>query len=171
MRSPQIGPVGIKQLLPHRHPVLLIDRILDMAPGEWLTALKAVTCDEPWYGGLPDDADDAAYSYPAALLLESWCQSAAALMAVGESHRETPAAGVLLFAGMSRVRFTGTVRPGDAVVHQARVTRAFEDTVAFEGESRVNGATVLEVGQVLIARRPAADPAGAVASAGERSRA
>ncbi|WP_326686075.1 beta-hydroxyacyl-ACP dehydratase [Streptomyces sp. NBC_01795] len=177
MRSPQTGPSGIKKLLPHRHPILLIDRITDLVPGERLTALKAVTCDEPWYGGLPDDADDEAYTYPAALLLESWCQSAAALMAAGEPDAEARAAGVLLFGGMSGVRFTGAVRPGDAVVHQARVTRAFDDTVAFEGESRVDGATVLEVGQVMIARRPAdsadsADPAGAVAPAGQgRSRA
>ncbi|MGJ3561537.1 3-hydroxyacyl-ACP dehydratase FabZ family protein [Streptomyces sp. INA 01156] len=46
------GQVEIRGRLPHRYPMLLVDRVTHVDPGRALTALKAVTCNEPWYAGL-----------------------------------------------------------------------------------------------------------------------
>ncbi|CAM5265594.1 hypothetical protein SCALM49S_01164 [Streptomyces californicus] len=49
---PQMSISGIKQVLPHRYPMLLVDRVDELVPGERLTARKAVTANEPWYQDL-----------------------------------------------------------------------------------------------------------------------
>ncbi|UFQ16224.1 MULTISPECIES: 3-hydroxyacyl-ACP dehydratase FabZ family protein [Streptomyces] len=176
-RTPaQMTPAEIKRRIPHRHPILLIDRVLDLEPGRQLTALKAVTCDEPWYEAVPDTADDTAYDYPAALVIESWCQAASLLLTADEptpgandatgTHGTGGTGGALmLFGGMSGVRLLRPVRPGDVMRHRVRLSRSFGDTVMYEGESTVDGETVLEVDQIIIALRKPADVAPAPAPA------
>ncbi|HZN18968.1 MAG TPA: beta-hydroxyacyl-ACP dehydratase [Micromonosporaceae bacterium] len=143
------GLTAIKGWLPHRYPMLLVDRVVDLVAGERLTAQKAVTCAEPCYQSLPDDAPESRYDYPSMLLLESWCQSAGILAVAGEP---CPAGVVLMFGRMSGVRFTGRVRPGDVVDHRARQVRAMAGTTVLTGESLVAGAVVMEVGSVMITR-------------------
>jgi 3-hydroxyacyl-[acyl-carrier-protein] dehydratase len=160
-----IGPAEIRRILPHRHPMLLVDRVTDHADGERLAAIKAVTSDEPWYADLPEDLDEQGYDYPAVLVLESWCQSAG-LLAAG--CRARPADGsrdglVMLFGGVSDVRYTSRVRPGDVLEHQVRQVRMFSDTAIFEGECLVGGQPVMTVGRLLIAWRPLAFGAGLAA--------
>jgi 3-hydroxyacyl-[acyl-carrier-protein] dehydratase len=160
-----IGPAEIRRVLPQRHPMLLVDRVTEHACGERLTAIKAVTSDEPWYADLPEDLDEPGYDYPAALVLESWCQSAG-LLAGG---CRAPLAGssrdglVMLFGGVSDVRYTSRVRPGDVLEHQVRQVRIFSDTAIFEGECLVGGQPVMTVGRLLIAWRPLAWGAGLAA--------
>ncbi|UFR03549.1 hypothetical protein KBP30_21320 [Streptomyces sp. Go40/10] len=146
-----ITPAAVKQRIPHRHPMLLVDRVVGLAPERELTALKAVTCNEPWYEAITDEADDSAYDYPAALVIESWCQAASLLLSGGQPTG--PGGALLLFGGMSGVRLTRPVRPGDVMRHQVRLSRSFGDTFTFEGESTVDGERVLEVDQVVIAVR------------------
>ncbi|MEU7647505.1 3-hydroxyacyl-ACP dehydratase FabZ family protein [Streptomyces huasconensis] len=170
-RTPaQMTPAEIKRRIPHRHPILLIDRVLDLEPGRQLTALKAVTCDEPWYEAVPDTADDTAYDYPAALVIESWCQAASLLLTADEptpgvNDANGTGGALMLFGGMSGVRLLRPVRPGDVMRHRVRLSRSFGDTVMYEGESTVDGETVLEVDQIIIALRKPADVAPAPAPA------
>ncbi|MEU1779109.1 beta-hydroxyacyl-ACP dehydratase [Streptomyces abikoensis] len=169
MRTFVAGPAGIKRLLPHRHPILLVDRVLELVPGERLTALKAVTGNEPWYRDVSEHAAEEDYDYPPALLIESWCQSAALLVARDAPNPDVLDGRVMLFGGMSGLNFTGRVRPGDAVVHEVRQIRAFDDTVIFEGRSSVGDDVVMEVGQAMIVLRPASElaaAAGAVSAQG-----
>ncbi|MFG3051493.1 3-hydroxyacyl-ACP dehydratase FabZ family protein [Kitasatospora sp. NPDC048239] len=143
----------IKELLPHRYPMLLVDRVTDVVPGERLTALKAVTANEPWYQELPPNAAEAAHDYPAVLLLESWCQAAGLLGGAGGQ-----AAGddrVLLLGAVADVRFTGRVRPGDVVEHEVRLVRDFGENLILAGRSTVDGRTVAEIGRASMAVRPA----------------
>ncbi|MGW5642055.1 3-hydroxyacyl-ACP dehydratase FabZ family protein [Saccharopolyspora sp. NPDC003752] len=161
------GIDGIKRILPHRYPMLLVDRVVDLVPGERLTALKAVTCNEPWYRELADDADDEDYDYPGVLLLESWCQAAGLLIAGAKPNPDVRTGTVMLFGGIAGVRRTGRVRPGDVVEHRVRLARTFTDTAIFEGESAVGGEVVMEIDQVVMALRPASELTGAAAAGAE----
>jgi 3-hydroxyacyl-[acyl-carrier-protein] dehydratase len=161
---------GIRQALPHRYPMLLIDQITEVAARR-LVAVKAVTCNEPWYQHLPDMPGPGSYDYPAVLVIESWCQ-AAALLAAHRPEQPGRAAGqVMLFGALSRAVIAAPVRPGDVLEHRVRQVRAFDGAVIFEGESLVRQVAVLTVGQLMIAWRPAAEVAATIgcAAAGDRA--
>jgi len=155
-----MGVAGIKSVLPHRYPMLLVDRVLDLVPGERVTALKAVTCNEPWYSELPPAASDRDHDYPRVLLVESWCQAAGVLVAADQPNPDVLTGKVMLFGGISDIRFTGRVRPGDVMEHHVHITRALSETVIVEGECRVGGRNVAEIGRVIMALRPAAELSG-----------
>jgi 3-hydroxyacyl-[acyl-carrier-protein] dehydratase len=148
-----ITTARIRELLPHRYPVLLVDRVSELVPGERLTAVKAVSLNEPWYQYLPPDADDDAYDYPMVLFVESWCQ-AAGLLASQTCPRDLTGR-IPLLGGISDVRILGRVRPGDVVEHRVRLVRDFGDSLIFQGESSVAGCDVMEIGRATIAIRPA----------------
>lgn len=157
---------GIKRVLPHRYPMLLVDRVDELVPGESLTARKAVTANEPWYRDLPADATDEQHHYPSALLIESWCQAAGVLAAWKNPNPDVLDGQVMLFGSISEVVFRRPVLPGDVLEHRVRLFRELSDTVIFEGEARVDGETVLEVGRVVMAMRPASELVGAAGDAG-----
>ncbi|MEU3465606.1 beta-hydroxyacyl-ACP dehydratase [Streptomyces sp. NPDC006733] len=159
-----IGVGTLKALIPHRFPVLLVDRVLEVAPGDRIVSLKAVTCNEPWYQELPDDTEDAGYAYPTALVIESWCQSAA-LLAAWDQPRDVAEAQVALFGGISGIQVHGAVLPGEVLRHEVRITRALEGTWFFEGTSRTaDGRGIITVESVMTALRPSSvlDPAAQV---------
>jgi 3-hydroxyacyl-[acyl-carrier-protein] dehydratase len=130
--------------LPHRYPMLLVDRIVELVPGVSITAVKAVTVNEPWFAG------GTATAYPQALVIESWCQAACILAARPSAADDR----MPLLGALSGVRLLGPVRPGDLLTHRARVTRAFADTWMFAGESLVDGSVVLEMERLTLALRP-----------------
>jgi 3-hydroxyacyl-[acyl-carrier-protein] dehydratase len=167
-----IGVDEIKQILPHRYPMLLVDRVTEIAPGERLTALKAVTVNEPWYAG--GDTGDA---YPMVLVVESWCQAAGVLASWETRQPDVLSGQVMLFGSIADLRFHGPVLPGDVLEHRVRLVRSLTDAAVVEGESLVGDRTVLEVGRVVMALRPAsvvlpgtAASTGAAAAAGTVSR-
>jgi len=151
--------------------MLLVDRVVELVPERSVTALKAVTGNEPWYGELPDcpdgpdGSDGMVDDYPAVLLLESWCQSAAVLGTVGEPEPDVLAGRVPLLGGVSAVSFPGRVRPGDVLVHRVDLVRRLADTMIFAGTSAVGAVTVMTVGSVVLALRPAAGLPAAAAPA------
>lgn len=150
-------PAGVERIvraIPHRYPMLLVDRVTSIVPGESVVATKAVTVNEPWYRSVPAGAPAAAYAYPPALLIESWCQ-ASALLPAWDAPVGVDDGTLALFGGMSDLVFHGAVYPGDVLEHHARVDRSFGDTWIFEGRTLVAGRTVLTVGRVMMACRPA----------------
>lgn len=153
----------IKRLLPHRYPMLLVDRVLELVPGESLVAIKAVTCNEPWYQALDDAASVEQFGYPPTLLVESWGQ-AAGLLAVQPDADTEPAGQVMLAGAMSGVEFLRPVHPGDVLEHRVRMVRALSDAVIFEGESLVGREVVMRLSHMVMAFRPGdrLRPAGAV---------
>ncbi|MEU4743552.1 3-hydroxyacyl-ACP dehydratase [Actinosynnema sp. NPDC023658] len=140
----------ILRVLPHRYPVLLVDRVEDVTPGESLTALKAVSANEPCYADLAPGAPD---DYPSTLLVESWCQAAVLLASWDRPDRDR----VVLFGAMSDVAFHRPVTPGCVVRHSVRVLDARGDAVVFTGRSEVDGHVVMTVGRVVTTSRAAAD--------------
>ncbi|MDX3500813.1 3-hydroxyacyl-ACP dehydratase FabZ family protein [Streptomyces fimicarius] len=150
-----IGSAELRGLLPHRHPMLLLDRVEELKAGERLVARKAVTNNEPWYADLPQDTPPDGYRYPEVLLTESWCQAAGVLATWDQPNPDVLSGRVMLFGGVSDVRFERPVLPGDVVVHHVRVLRVLPDTMIFEGEALVDGERVMTVERATLAFRPA----------------
>jgi 3-hydroxyacyl-[acyl-carrier-protein] dehydratase len=151
--------------LPYRHPMLLIDRVTSVVPGERLTACKAVTISEPWFGGsgLGSTARcspgplmaDIPPVFPAVLLIESLCQ-AAGLLAAWDAPKPSVLHGdVMLLGSLADVTLHASVEPGSIICHEVRLTRSFGGSHIFEGTSTADGRLVLRVGQLVMAIRPA----------------
>lgn len=148
------GVAHIKSMLPHRHPMLLLDAVTELVPGERARAVKAISGAEPWYRYLPDGAPPEAYAYPAALLVESWCQCAA-LLAAGQRADVADGAAVALFGGLADAGFHADVYPGDVLEHRAEAVRRIGDTWILRGASSVRGELVLRIDEATVALRPA----------------
>lgn len=123
----------ILAILPHRYPMLLIDRVTELAAGERIVARKMVSAGEPWCAGhFP-----ASPVFPGMLILESMTQAGALLVYVSEPF--DPAVHVMYYLGLDKVKFRNTVAPGDqldvvvdVVEHRASVWR-------FRAEATVDG--------------------------------
>ncbi|MFB7503147.1 3-hydroxyacyl-ACP dehydratase FabZ family protein [Streptomyces broussonetiae] len=152
--SATFGPGTAKSLIPHRYPILLVDRVLEVVAGHSISTVKAVTCNEPWYQDIPEGAQDGAYAYPTALLIESWCQSAA-LLAACTDQGSAGQGDVVLFGGMSKVAVHGQAYPGDVVRHEVRLVQQTAGATFFEGGASVGGEPVLTVGQAVTLVKPA----------------
>ncbi|MCX4446064.1 3-hydroxyacyl-ACP dehydratase FabZ family protein [Streptomyces sp. NPDC087866] len=149
------GQREIRARLPHRFPMLLVDRLVDVVPGERLTALKAVTCNEPWYEKLGPHHPDEDFAYPPSLLVESWCQAAGVLATWDDPNPDVLQGQVMLFGAMTGVEFHRPVLPAEVLEHRVRLDRRIDDTLLFEGDSRSAGETVMTVGRIVMTFRPA----------------
>ena len=96
----------IKQLLPHRVPMLLVEKLADIVPRESATGYKAVSINEPWFmGHFPDKA-----VMPGVLIVEAMAQTAGALVVHSVSGKTGPA---VYFLAIEKARFRKPVVPGD----------------------------------------------------------
>lgn len=142
---------GLRSVLPHRHPILLVDRVLRCEPGHEIEAVKAVTGSEPCYAGLAEDAPAAAFRYPEALLLESFAQSAGVLWCatLGREFR-----GTLVLAELRGIRFHQPVLPGEVIRHVATVGSASGAIAVVSGRSSgSSGGLALTVDRLVLAAR------------------
>lgn len=121
----QMGPEAIRQRLPHRYPFLMIDRVVDYTPGEWLSAVKCVSATEFWVPGhFPDKT-----IMPGVLLVESMAQACGLLAYVtreadqGVEMSVTPP--LFYLVGVDEARFKQPVIPGD----QPRITVTLDRVV------------------------------------------
>jgi 3-hydroxyacyl-[acyl-carrier-protein] dehydratase len=140
------------ELLPHGHPMLLIDRVLALDPGRSITAIKAITCTEPCYRALASALPPASRAYPSALLLESFGQ-AGALLWFG-SH--VAPAGVIMLASARNCRIEGQAYPGDVLRHVVSLDKVVDDTVLVAGETWVGERRVAVIESMMAAVRPQA---------------
>ncbi|MEV5241995.1 hypothetical protein AB0K89_23250 [Streptomyces cinnamoneus] len=145
----QPGLPEVMDLLPHRYPMLLVDRVTALEPGVRISTVKTVTHNEPWYASLAPGQDP---SYPASLLVESWGQSAGLLASAAAPDTRGQ---VMLFGSVSHAVFHRPVRPGDVLEHHVTVSRSLGDSVIFEGESRRGADPVMSVERMVMAFRPA----------------
>jgi len=101
-----IDTQGVLKILPHRYPMLLVDRIIDLVPGKRVVALKNVTFNEPFFQGhFPDHP-----IMPGVLILEAMAQAGGVLLlnAVDEPETKLP-----FFVSIDNAKFRRTVTPGD----------------------------------------------------------
>jgi len=122
----------ILQLLPHRYPILLIDRVIDIDIGKSLVAIKNVTINEPFFQGhFPGRP-----VMPGVLILEAMAQAGAVL--AYKSTSSTADDGVLYyFAGIDNARFRRIVEPGDQLRLEVKVMRSKRDIWKLEGSAYV----------------------------------
>ncbi|MDG9720230.1 beta-hydroxyacyl-ACP dehydratase [Streptomyces sp. DH24] len=146
-----LTPADVRATLPHRYPMLLVDRVLEIAD-DHIRSVKAVTLNEPWYARLGEPAGQDDLAYPDFLLVESWTQTAGILAKRLAGH--TADGQVMLFGSMSGIEFHRRALPGELVEHHARLGVAVNDTMIFEGESTVGGEPLLTVGRITMAFRP-----------------
>jgi 3-hydroxyacyl-[acyl-carrier-protein] dehydratase len=149
----QLDHAAIRECLPVRHPMLLVDRVVALEPGVSITAEKAVTGSEPCYQRLPDGLPPDRYAYPSALVLESFGQ-AAALLWVHTARAGAGPAEVLMLAGLRRCRVEGRVFPGDVLRHEIRIDQVVHGNAFSAGATYVGDRRVASVGSLVAVRRP-----------------
>lgn len=140
----------VAEVLPHRWPMLLVDRALAVRPGAWSVAEKLVGVQDWVYAGRATTG-----GYPWPLVLESWCQAAGLLAAWDRPNPDVLTGDVMLFAGLSDVTFGAPVRPGDVLRHHVRLVRELDGAVVVTGVCVAGARTVMTVGSVSMAMRPA----------------
>ena len=150
----------IAALLPHGHPMVLVDRVIRFEIGGSLTALKAVSAGESCYAGLGKGLNQAAYAYPLSLLLESFGQAAALLWLMGQSAGDRRAGGMLLLGGARKCVFRGDAYPGDVLRHEVRLVHATMGTAFVDGETFVGETPIASITSIVAAQRPRGPIAG-----------
>jgi 3-hydroxyacyl-[acyl-carrier-protein] dehydratase len=143
----------IKSSIPHRPPILLVDRIDEVVPGSRLVGRKAISGNEPCYAELGQDAAASAYEYPRALVIESWAQAAVLLAVWTRPNPDVLAGKVELAGAINGVVFGGPALPGDVLVHEVRLVRAIDDTAIVAGRTTVGDSPVLEIDSFVVALR------------------
>jgi 3-hydroxyacyl-[acyl-carrier-protein] dehydratase len=110
-----LGPAEIRELIPHRYPFLLVDRIEELEPGVRAVGIKNVSQNEPFFQGhFPDYP-----VMPGVLIIEALAQVGAVGVMAGGEHRDKLA----LFAGIDGVRFRRQVLPGDVLTLEVEIGR------------------------------------------------
>ncbi|WDD97681.1 MULTISPECIES: 3-hydroxyacyl-ACP dehydratase FabZ [Thalassomonas] len=136
----------IQTLIPHRYPMLLVDRVLDYQPGKWLHAIKNVTINEPVFTGhFPDFA-----IFPGVMILESLAQATGILGFKSTEGREDKE--MYLFASIDNAKFKKPVVPGDTMHLHVEFIKERRGMWKFYGEAKVDGKVVCSA-DLMCARR------------------
>ena len=127
----------IMSVLPHRYPILLVDRVLEMEPKKRIVALKNVTINEEIFlGHFPGKA-----VMPGVLLIEGMAQAGGLLLLHDLPDREGK---LLYFAGIEEAKFRRPVVPGDQVRYEIEVLRLRSTFCKVAGKALVDGEVAAE---------------------------
>lgn len=137
-RLPDIDTVGIMALIPHRYPMLLIDRVIEIEVGKRAVGIKNVTMNEPFFvGHFPHDP-----IMPGVFIIEAMAQSAAVLVVVGLGPGH--GGNSVYFMSVDNARFRRPVRPGDQLQLEVIVQRSRLGVWKFTGRGTVGGELAAE---------------------------
>ena len=126
----------IMEILPHRYPFLLVDRVLEIGEDR-IVALKNVTYNEPYFQGHFPGVP----VMPGVLLVEAMAQAGGVLMLRDVPDRQQK---LIYFTGIDRCRFRRPVVPGDQVILEVRVLKKRARFAVLEGLAKVDGELVAE---------------------------
>jgi 3-hydroxyacyl-[acyl-carrier-protein] dehydratase len=130
---------AILKKLPHRYPILLIDRVLELEVGKRIRALKNVTINEPYFEGhFPQRP-----VMPGVLMLEALAQ-AAAVLSFETLGQEPDSNTIYYFAGIDKARFKRPVEPGDQLELHVTLDRMKSGVFKFSARGTVDGETAVE---------------------------
>ncbi len=134
MADVPIGADGIERLLPHRYPLLLVDRVLEWKSFESIRAVKNVTANEPHFQGhFPGHP-----IMPGVLVVEAMAQACGILVVLSLGGEEAAGSRMYL-AGITKARFKRPVVPGDALELDVKMGRRLRNMSRVEGRATVGG--------------------------------
>lgn len=126
----------IKEIIPHRYPFLLIDRVDEVEEGKRAVAIKNVTANEEFFNGhFPDYP-----VMPGVLILEALAQTGAVSILTKEENKGK----IGLFGGIEKCRFKRQVKPGDQLRLEVEITRLKGPVAKAHGVATVNGEVAVE---------------------------
>ncbi len=145
--------VEIMAILPHRYPLLLIDRVIEMERKTRIVAIKNVTANEPHFvGHFPDYP-----IMPAVLQVEAMAQAGGALLLTEIDDRDNK---LMVFAGIEGAKFRRPVVPGDQMRIEVTVLNWRRTAVKLQGKVTVDGAIACEATiMCMLVSRPGKKPA------------
>ena len=128
---------AIQEILPHRYPLLLVDRIIDLAPAEKVVTIKNVTINEPFFQGhFPGHP-----IMPGVLIIEAMGQSGGVLLL---NSVDNPEDKVVYFTGLDNVKFRKPVMPGDQIRFTVEMLMFRRGICKMKGVAHVDGNLVAE---------------------------
>jgi len=129
---------GIMEMLPHRYPFLLVDRVIKLIPDDRIVALKNVTINEPFFQGhFPGKP-----VMPGVLIIEAMAQAGGIL-----AYQTAPPEKrnrLIYFMGMDKVRFRKMVQPGDQIIFEAKILKFRSKVAKMSGTATVDDQLVAE---------------------------
>jgi beta-hydroxyacyl-ACP dehydratase FabZ len=144
------GPKEIQDVLPHRYPFLLVDRILELELGKRVVGIKNVTMNEPFFPGhFPGHP-----IMPGVLIIEAMAQVGGFLLMQSLDARAEKK--VMYFTGIDKARFRKPVVPGDQVRFELEILQLRRQVCRMRGEAYVDGKLVAEaeLSSVVVDRDP-----------------
>ncbi|WP_107688716.1 3-hydroxyacyl-ACP dehydratase FabZ [Neisseria wadsworthii] len=138
----------IQNLLPHRFPFLLLDRVIAAEPGKSLTAIKNVSFNESFFQGhFPESP-----VMPGVLIIEAMAQACGVLAVLSQGSTQRKEGEITLFAGLDNVRFKRQVIPGDQLVFEVELLAHKRGIGKFNAVAKVDGQLAVEA-QIMCAQR------------------
>ena len=128
---------AIQELLPHRYPFLLVDRIIELVPRERIVGIKQVSINEPFFQGHFPGAP----VMPGVLVVEALAQVGAVLALREIEDRDSK---LVLFTGIREARFRKPVVPGDTLTLEVTALRIGSRIQRMHGEAKVDGQLVAD---------------------------
>ena len=133
---------AIREILPHRYPMLLVDRIEELE-ADRIVGIKNVTVNEPFFNGhFPDYP-----VMPGVLIVEAMAQVAGVLVLSQIPDRESK---LVLLAGVDGAKFRKPVRPGDQLRIEMKLSKRKATMAKMSGTASVNGAVVVEAEMLCV---------------------
>jgi 3-hydroxyacyl-[acyl-carrier-protein] dehydratase len=141
-----LDAVEIQRIIPHRFPFLLVDRIVEMIPGQRAVGIKNVSMGEPFFQGhFPNYP-----VMPGVLIVEAIAQVGAVLMLSDDEYKDKMA----FFAGIDNVRFKRQVKPGDVLRLEVEIGQIRRSIGTGAGQATVDGELACR-GEFMFALAPA----------------
>lgn len=136
----------VKEILPHQYPFLLVDKLLEVKPGEYAVGIKNVSHNEPFFQGhFPGNQ-----IFPGALLIEALAQMTGIMYAYSEEENAKAKIGYL--AGVNKIRLYKIIKPGDQILLKSVNVNSWDNIIEAQVSAYVDKRIVAK-GTILVTEK------------------